>query len=287
MSLKTATFLIFTFVLLVIAIYSGTLIWITWPISTNIIEKLGAFGDSFGIVNSLFSGLAFAGLIITILLQRLELNESRKIFKKQRFEDGFYRLLDFYQRNLNAIGITNHETNEQFKGIDAIAYLQRKLTISMSNFQHYLSEEDTKQIYEYYLFVEIQKILIRQSRYLGTLESILNLIDDDIESDYEKEVYWRILCSQITAIEIKYIFYQCLVAPEGNNLRSLIQNAKLFEFHATGLSINKSLSKIYEKAHGIKYTKNSSKPILPYSRNEIRKIKHKHRDKMRLNKKLL
>jgi hypothetical protein len=35
-------------------------------------------GDSFGIVNSLFSGLAFAGLIVTILLQKEELKEQRK-----------------------------------------------------------------------------------------------------------------------------------------------------------------------------------------------------------------
>jgi hypothetical protein len=38
----------------------------------------GTFGDSFGFVNSLFSGLALAGLVIAIHLQRLELAEQRK-----------------------------------------------------------------------------------------------------------------------------------------------------------------------------------------------------------------
>jgi hypothetical protein len=38
----------------------------------------GQFGDLFGAVNALFSGLAFAGLIYTALLQREELSLQRK-----------------------------------------------------------------------------------------------------------------------------------------------------------------------------------------------------------------
>ncbi|MCF6347514.1 MAG: hypothetical protein L3J20_04340 [Flavobacteriaceae bacterium] len=35
------------------------------------IEERGTFGDMFGSINALFSGLALAGIIFTILLQRL------------------------------------------------------------------------------------------------------------------------------------------------------------------------------------------------------------------------
>ena len=38
----------------------------------------GIFGDMFGAVNALFSGLAFAGLIITLKMQREELKLQRK-----------------------------------------------------------------------------------------------------------------------------------------------------------------------------------------------------------------
>jgi hypothetical protein len=37
----------------------------------------GTFGDMFGSVNALFSGLALAGIIFTILLQRKELGYQR------------------------------------------------------------------------------------------------------------------------------------------------------------------------------------------------------------------
>ena len=59
-------------------IIAGGIILIVWVASFAIIyvfidewENRGQFGDLFGAVNALFSGLAFAGLVITIMQQRL------------------------------------------------------------------------------------------------------------------------------------------------------------------------------------------------------------------------
>lgn len=49
-------------------------------------ENGGTFGDSFGAVNALFSGLAFAGIIFTIYLQRNELSLQRKELELTREE---------------------------------------------------------------------------------------------------------------------------------------------------------------------------------------------------------
>ncbi|MEK5376578.1 hypothetical protein [Paenibacillus sp. FSL P2-0173] len=46
----------------------------------------GTFGDMFGAINALFSGLAFAGLIYTITVQKEELIEQRKAIKMQTNE---------------------------------------------------------------------------------------------------------------------------------------------------------------------------------------------------------
>lgn len=46
----------------------------------------GTFGDMFGGVNALFSGLAFGGIIITILLQRKELSLQRAELVESRAE---------------------------------------------------------------------------------------------------------------------------------------------------------------------------------------------------------
>lgn len=51
----------------------------TWP-------ERGTFGDMFGSVNALFSGLAFAGLIYALFLQRTELALQREELKLTRTE---------------------------------------------------------------------------------------------------------------------------------------------------------------------------------------------------------
>ena len=65
--------------------YVAVAITIIWALSFVLIriffknyETMGQFGDLFGSINSLYSGLAFAGLIYTIYLQRNELELQRK-----------------------------------------------------------------------------------------------------------------------------------------------------------------------------------------------------------------
>lgn len=70
----------------VFMIYGGTLLYLTWPISELSISKSGVFGDSFGALTALFSGLAFAGMIVTILLQSRELKLQRSEIKQSREE---------------------------------------------------------------------------------------------------------------------------------------------------------------------------------------------------------
>jgi hypothetical protein len=68
----------------VISIWSGMLLVTYWVFPTWSVR--GQFGDVFGSVNALFSGLAFAGLIYAILLQRTELALQREELKLQREE---------------------------------------------------------------------------------------------------------------------------------------------------------------------------------------------------------
>ncbi len=46
----------------------------------------GTFGDMFGGLNTLFTGAAFIGIIITVLLQRKELKQTHKAIEEQRAE---------------------------------------------------------------------------------------------------------------------------------------------------------------------------------------------------------
>lgn len=84
MNVKKLSALLLGGVVIAVLVYGGVLIALTWPVEEISIEKSGLFGDSFGLLTSLFSGLAFAGLIITIVMQKDELAMQREELKLQR-----------------------------------------------------------------------------------------------------------------------------------------------------------------------------------------------------------
>ena len=101
---------------------------IVWALSFFLLfldsTSRGTFGDMFGTVNALFSGLAFAGLIVTLIMQYEELGLQRKelaqtneelaaqreefatqtkTMKIQRFENTFFNMLSLQQDIVNGL----------------------------------------------------------------------------------------------------------------------------------------------------------------------------------------
>ena len=76
--------------------YGAILIIFTYPISEYSISKAGQFGDSFGILNSMFSGFAFISLVITIYLQQKEMKDAKEEILKQNFENTFFKMIDLF-----------------------------------------------------------------------------------------------------------------------------------------------------------------------------------------------
>jgi hypothetical protein len=101
-------------------------LWIiSWIVTDNLycsVTDRGAFGDKFGFINSLFSGLALAGIIYSIFLQqkelslqRTELKETKEEFKDQNFQTTFFNLLKSQNQIANDIStsISNIKTYER------------------------------------------------------------------------------------------------------------------------------------------------------------------------------
>ncbi|WP_133146332.1 hypothetical protein [Vibrio cyclitrophicus] len=290
MKIRTISIILILTVTLPVLLYALFLVSVSWPIENFSIDKAGIFGDSFGIITSLFSGLAFCGMIITILLQkeelklqRLELSETRgeikeqkDIFKNQMFNDSFYKLLEFRNENLKEISVFIPDQNHRVCGVQALVFLLNKFTENYKNqvtSEYVRSDEHGKLVIEYILFVVIQNSLHRQGRYLGTLKSIYALIDSEIDSFEQKQVYWDLVSSQLTVYETKYLFYSCLVAEEGDELRNYLHQAKFFENRCSFLGVSKTQRKIYEKYHGITLSNSRKVYHLPFEKKELRKIK--------------
>lgn len=274
-------------VIVLVLVHASILLVLTWPITDWSIEKAGVFGDSFGILTSLFSGLAFSGMIITILLQKDELalqrNEIRgqkEVLKAQNFNASFFRLLDFYKKNLSELSVLNDDNGRLF-GIDAISFLLKKLKAQYASygFPHYSKKDHDMQLeMEYALFVCVQQILFRQKRYVDTIYCIYQLIDLNIEDIDEKKVYWGLLASQFTVCELNYLFYQCLVAPEDDGLRNYIHESELFISHPPNVSATHRM--IYEKHHSVTLPKHSGLFYVPFDRRSMREVKRRHKQRM-------
>lgn len=266
--------------------YAGLLIYVAWPIDEISINKAGVFGDSFGILTSLFSALAFAGMIITILLQKEELGLQRKelsdtrqeiraqkeILSTQNFNDNFYRLLDYYKGNLSNVVVYDKEKKESITGVSALKYLLDKFSEKQRSYDnnYNLEDEDSIKILEYHLFVDTQQILMKQGRYLRTLKSLLYLVEES--SIVNKKVYWEIIESQLTVHEVKYIFYHALIDSNGS-LGRLVKCRKLIKKRAPTSGIAKTHIYILNRTFGLKIFTSGVKIKKPHGRREIRRIK--------------
>ena len=69
---RTTILIALLFAVPAVLVAFGLIIWHAIPEASN----RGLFGDMFGAINAMFSGLAFAGIVYTILVQRAEMAES-------------------------------------------------------------------------------------------------------------------------------------------------------------------------------------------------------------------
>jgi hypothetical protein len=129
---KKQSFLLF---LLVGLLVCG--LWFYTKITLQVLDPSdrGTFADMFGSVNALFSGLAFAGVIYAILLQREELGLQReeliktraefeqqnKTLGKQRFENTFFSLMGFHNDIIAALRI--HRSGTEYTGRECFLFL--------------------------------------------------------------------------------------------------------------------------------------------------------------------
>jgi len=104
--------IIFVGVLFVIAFWVGSGLFVCdlYPE----VEKAGQFGDMFGFINSLFSGLAMAGVLITIWFQREEMKQQRKEMARQQEASNTTIAWSIFDQHLKALG--RLQSTEEYKG---------------------------------------------------------------------------------------------------------------------------------------------------------------------------
>ncbi|WBL22316.1 putative phage abortive infection protein [Zunongwangia sp. HRR-M8] len=144
------------FKLIALVVSLWVISWITIDILYSSVTDRGAFGDKFGFINSLFSGLALAGIIYSIFLQqrelslqRTELAETKEEFKDQNFQTTFFNLLKTQNQIANDISARvyyiknyNNKTFRNLEGRDFFIQSRFELqridkALSNSNYLNY------------------------------------------------------------------------------------------------------------------------------------------------------
>ena len=97
-------------------------------------ERFGTYGDAYGSLNTLFSGFAFAILIISLFMQRQELKEQRKELAAQREEIS----------KSNEIAEAQRKITEQQSSLINQQLLDSKIQAFYQLFFKYLEEKNRK-----------------------------------------------------------------------------------------------------------------------------------------------
>ncbi len=200
----------------------------------------GTFGDMFGAVNALFSGLAFAGLLIAIYLQRKELELQRRDFldsidelknqtnqfQKQSFENTFFEMLKLH--NSNASFYKTQTKKDMFSNERQIFktlydYLKGLYAsgVKTGKFNSPNIRENVKLAYISFYEDSLEFL----PRYFNNLFNIIDFIDlSDVNN---KEFYIRLISAQLTLYEQMLLFYHCTCYDDARDFRILMKNYKL------------------------------------------------------------
>lgn len=224
----------------------------------------GTFGDMFGGLNTLFSGFAFAGIIISIMLQQKELEQTNKELGIQNFDRTFFSLLTAFNEIINSL---SHAKEEYIR--DKLQYLEYyefpdsslpgrwhfkyyheiliKIMRGEGSIDHSLETAfdetemgDQARQHQYKKFWSIFRGQL--GHYFRTLYNIIKIIDrSNIE---DKKKYSNILRAQLSDYELVLLFYNCLT-PQGEKLKAYVIKYELIKHISLDLLASPQDAHIY------------------------------------------
>ncbi|PBP65948.1 hypothetical protein CCL15_22480 [Pseudomonas syringae] len=170
--------------------------------------RAGTFGDAFGTLNALFSGLAFAGVMMTLLLQRKDLSESQEQISKQQVESQFYSLLNLQQQVVHGFDIQRRRSTGTIiiSGRDCFNewFASMRTSSLSSRFQSLSSPERAMAGYEEMMGSHQGDLGL----YFRSLYSMFKYIENSNHVD--KRHLALIVRSFLSDYELVLIFYNCL-----------------------------------------------------------------------------
>ena len=215
-------------------------------VNQEFLNKIGTFGDSAGLLNALFSSLAFGGVLLTIFWQVTENRKQRADEHRIQFENVFFNMTNTLEHIVSELKVKREEDNVGFNpnlqewdadsdwGIDEVKEGIRDQYVLGREVFKYLYEEKQPSIVE---VIENEGIFGFEQRMTGVFDSyfrylyrILKYIDDSkLISDEVKYQYAGILRAHLSYMELPLLYYNGLSAFGREKMKPLMEHYHLLK----------------------------------------------------------
>ena len=229
-------------------------------------NSAGEFGDMFGGVNALFSGLAFVGVIYAILLQRRELQLQREeleytrfelkgqkeqleaqnqTFRQQSFDNAFFRMVALHHQLVSTIDLREGSANASATIVGRDCFVEfytrlRNRSMDTNRFPRGATYESLRIVYAE-LYKEIQADV---GNYFRNLYHIIKFVDRSQVDD--KRMYTNLVRAQLSSHELLLLFYNCLTHLGEEKFKPLIEKYALLK--------NMPIDELIDESHTRWYT---------------------------------
>ena len=225
----------------VFLVYSSFVVMLLWSVPfSEVADKVreGTFGDSFGTLNALFSGLAFSGVLLTMLFQRKDLSETRLQIANQQIESQFYSMLEQQQEVVRNFDL------QEGKGKSVISKGRDCFKIWVAGISHYYYKppavdknskvvapqypvelpHDQKLIFAYDQLMRVHKADL--GLYFRSLYSVFRFIDNCNHD--ERGQFGLVARSLLSDNELVLLFYNCM-SLRGEKFKKYVYRYALFD----------------------------------------------------------
>ena len=215
-SLRPSHFIWLVIVMVLLQLSIGEIIkyfFVDWTIR-------GQLGDMYGFVNTLFSGIALAGAIYTLMIQQIQIKSQRIDSQVQSFENNLFQLL--------------HLHNEIVAGLDygpvkGRAVFKRVLSDFVQNLnptvEHVVEKQELLRILNN-IYISQCLAYAEIGNYFRNLYHIIKFIDESNIEDKKK--YTSIVRAQLSVSEHSLLYFNC-ISEAGKGFRKYVNKYSLLE----------------------------------------------------------
>lgn len=217
--------LIFASIAGAFAYYYVAVINTWWPISVATLQDKGQFGDSFGVFTSLFSALAFGGVLFTLWYQHQTLQHNKKDSDIRHFESILFSLISAYDNVVQDMDIQSTETHALIaSGRDCFhRYVTRHLKPIYKRLKSAQPNGDELNLANNTYNRVWTRHRHNLSHYFRFLYNIFKFIDTaELPTDLKKK-YTNIVRAQLSDYELLILFYNCLHENGSDRFKPLVE----------------------------------------------------------------